>query len=124
MKSKSIENRIKRAMFEKGINQSDLARKLGITRGVVSNWFTSNRNLSLPNMEKIAKALGVPVSFLMEDVGQKNFVENSGTIGNIGDGQGKVSLSARQDLLDEKIKRFELEFELIKNRLEKLENKK
>ena len=126
MKSKCIENKIKRAMFEKGINQSDLAKKLGITRAVVSNWFTSNRNLSMANMEKIAKALGVSAAYLLDDSddGQKNFVDNSGTIGYIGNNSGQISQVVNDvELLKQKNKTLELEIELMKTRLEKLEKK-
>ena len=124
MKDKFVEKKIRRIMFEKNLNQSDLAKKMGVTRSVVSSWFMGTRNPTVDTMERFAKALGVPVSFLMEDDGQKNFVDNSGTIGNIGNNSGKISQVVNDvELLKQKNKTLELEIELMKTRLEKLEMK-
>ena len=59
--------KIKNLMAEKGINQSDLAKELGITRGVVSGWFRGVRNPKRETIEKIANVLKVPLAQLLID---------------------------------------------------------
>lgn len=54
-------------MAQKGINQSDLAKELGITRGVVSGWFRGVRNPKRETIEKIANVLKVPLAQLLID---------------------------------------------------------
>lgn len=67
MSDKKLLLRIKKLMEEKNINQSDLAKELDITRGVVSGWFRGVRNPKKETIERIAKVLKVPVSQLLFD---------------------------------------------------------
>lgn len=127
MKNKVVELKIRKIMFEKNINQSKLADLLGVTKSVVSSWFIGTRNPTTDSIERIAKALGVSAAYLLDDSddGQKNFVDNSGTIGYIGNNSGQISQVVNDvELLKQKNKTLELEIELMKTRLEKLEKKK
>ncbi len=127
MKNKVVELKIRKIMFEKNINQSKLADLLGVTKSVVSSWFIGTRNPTTDSIERIAKALGVSAAYLLDDSddGQKNFVDNSGTIGYIGNNSGQISQVVNDvELLKQKNKTLELEIELMKTRLEKLETKK
>ena len=67
MSDKKLLLRIKKLMEEKNINQSDLAKELNITRGVVSGWFRGVRNPKKETIERIAKVLKIPVSQLLFD---------------------------------------------------------
>ena len=67
MSDKKLLLKIKNLMAEKGINQSDLAKELGITRGVVSGWFRGVRNPKRETIEKIANVLKVPLAQLLLD---------------------------------------------------------
>ena len=67
MSDKKLLLKIKNLMAEKGINQSDLAKELGITRGVVSGWFRGVRNPKRETIEKIANVLKVPLAQLLID---------------------------------------------------------
>ena len=50
-----------------GLTQADLARRLGLSKGRVSQMETSGEGLGrLDRLDELAEALGVPVSVLME----------------------------------------------------------
>ena len=67
MQNKNLFSKIKKLMIEKKINQSDLAKELNITRGVVSGWFRGVRNPKKETIERIANVLKVPTSQLLFD---------------------------------------------------------
>lgn len=67
MSDKKLLLKIKNLMTERNINQSDLAKELGITRGVVSGWFRGVRNPKRETIEKIANVLKVPLAQLLID---------------------------------------------------------
>ena len=67
MSDKKLLLKIKNLMAERNINQSDLAKELGITRGVVSGWFRGVRNPKRETLEKIANVLNVPLAQLLID---------------------------------------------------------
>lgn len=67
MQNKKLFLKIKNLMIEKKINQSDLAKELGITRSVVSGWFRGVRNPKKETIERIANVLKVPLSQLLID---------------------------------------------------------
>ena len=58
--------RIKQLRKEKGISQEELAFKAGLHRTYLSDIERGTRNVSIRNIEKIAKALGVTPSKLLE----------------------------------------------------------
>jgi repressor LexA len=62
------ENKIKKAMDEAGLNQTDLAERLNIQQSMVSHWLRGARNPSINSLKKIAKAVKKPLSyFIVED---------------------------------------------------------
>lgn len=46
---------------ELGMNQSDVARVLGVDRRQVSHWWTGNKNPSLPTLERLLAVLDMEV---------------------------------------------------------------
>ena len=56
---------LRKAMFLKGWRQTDLVRAVGATDGQVSAWYNGKYRPKAEVMEKIAKALGVSVAFLL-----------------------------------------------------------
>lgn len=58
--------KIKLILAEKGLSQSDLAKKTGVTRQQISQIF-ARRNCSLRTAGKLAKGLGVPISDIVEE---------------------------------------------------------
>ncbi|MHB8382164.1 MAG: helix-turn-helix domain-containing protein [Candidatus Binataceae bacterium] len=50
------------ALEESGLTKSELARRLGKTKGFVSQLFSGGRNLTLRTISDVADALGVKIS--------------------------------------------------------------
>lgn len=63
-----ISNLINEAIEDKGINQTELAKKLGVTRGYVSRLLSGNENLSVKNVTKVLYILGKRLVFYTEDI--------------------------------------------------------
>ena len=111
---------LKRLLLEKGITQQDLAKKLKVTKSYVSIYLNGKQDPKPATVYKIAKALEVQPAFFYDD-GQSNFIDNSGTIGAIGNNNSSNIHMNNSEFLQEKTKRLELEIEILKNRIEKLE---
>lgn len=56
---------LKKALFLKGWRQIDLVRATGYTDGQISSWYNGRYRPNAEAMAKIAKALGVTVSYLL-----------------------------------------------------------
>lgn len=56
---------LRKAMFLKGWKQSDLSRATGFRDGKISAWYNGRYRPNAETMEKIAKALGVSVAYLL-----------------------------------------------------------
>lgn len=56
--------RIKEILKEKGITSKELATKLGVTSGAISQYISENGNPNLKTLERIATALNVPIQEL------------------------------------------------------------
>ncbi len=62
---KKIGQRIRKVRLEQGIKQKDLARRIGISQGALTNFELGRRKISLEWMLRIARALEVPVAYFM-----------------------------------------------------------
>lgn len=62
---KKIGQRIRTVRLEHGIKQKDLARKIGISQGALTNFELGRRKISLEWLVKISRALEVPVSYFV-----------------------------------------------------------
>ena len=62
---KKIGQRIRKVRLEHGIKQKDLARKIGISQGALTNFELGRRKISIEWLYKISRALEVPVSYFM-----------------------------------------------------------
>lgn len=103
---------LKKIMYERELNQEQVAKLIGSNQRVVSRWLTGIQNPSLSSVKKIAAALDLPINF---------FVENSGGIVNTGSVGGNVSVGG----MDEKdIKILKLEKEVLELKLKLKELKK
>jgi phage repressor protein C with HTH and peptisase S24 domain len=62
---KTLAERLRAALDESGMNQSELARRIGLTRGAVSLWLSgSTTSLAGDNLLSAAKMLGVSPNWL------------------------------------------------------------
>lgn len=64
--SKKFGQRLRKLRAQKKMSQGDIARALGVHRAYVSGLERGTRNPTLANIERVAKALGVEVSKLLE----------------------------------------------------------
>lgn len=62
----SVAARIKKYLADNGIKQTFVAEKAGIKVNSFNSIMNGNVRLSVENMEKICKALNVPVDFFLE----------------------------------------------------------
>ena len=62
---KKIGQRIRKVRLEQGIKQKDLARRIGISQGALTNFELGRRRISLEWLLKIARALQVPVGYFV-----------------------------------------------------------
>lgn len=63
----TIPQRIFETMKEKGITQSELSRKSGVSTSTISDWKNKNKMPSSNKLSAIAEALGVPIEYLVND---------------------------------------------------------
>lgn len=65
---KKIGLRIRKVRLGLNIKQKDLARKIGISQGALTNFELGRRKISLEWLVKISRALDTPVSYFLVDV--------------------------------------------------------
>ena len=63
--------RIRRVRLEQEIKQKDLARRIGISQGALTNFELGRRKISLEWLVKIARALETPVCYFLDDLEAK-----------------------------------------------------
>lgn len=111
-KKNPLSKKIKIAMLDSGLNQTQLARKIGISRQSLSEWLSSCENPKLQNIKKIAQATGKPVNY---------FFENSGNI--IDDNKGSININntdnTRLTLLEKDMEIIKKEIEILKLKIKK-----
>lgn len=64
--SKKLGNNLKKIRLEKGMTQGDICRATGMDRGYISRVESGQKNPTISNLEKIAKALGVKPDELLK----------------------------------------------------------
>jgi transcriptional regulator with XRE-family HTH domain len=64
---KKLGERVRRARLDADLKQSDLAEKLGISQGVISNVETGVSTIDAPDLPRWAAALGKPIMFFFID---------------------------------------------------------
>ena len=98
------------AMLECGINQTELAARIGVTRQSLSEWLTNCENPKITNIKKIAAATNKPLTY---------FFEGSGNVA------GKriintIAASSQTEIMAKDIELLKKEVEIIKLKIEKL----
>ncbi len=65
---KKIGQRIRKVRLEHGIKQKDLAKKISISQGALTNFELGRRKISLDWLLKISRALDVPVGYFVSAI--------------------------------------------------------
>lgn len=107
-----MHKKIKMAMLESGLNQTQLAKQIGISRQSLSEWLSQCENPKIENIKKIAKATGKPINYFFENSG--NFADNNSTINASSDTE-----NLRIALVEKDVELLKKEVEIIKLKLEK-----
>ena len=108
---------IKIAMAEMGLNQTSLAKKVGVKPNTVSQWLTGTNSPKMDTLKKVAKATGKPVNYFFDnstDVkGNQNIVGKNITVSP--DVEKDIALMrVKIEALESKIENFELKYNLLK----------
>ena len=109
-KKNPLSKKIKIAMLDSGLNQTQLAKEIGISRQSLSEWLSSCENPKLENIKKIAKATNKPVNYFFEQTGE-----------NIANGNSTININSTSENM--RITLLEKDMELIKKDIEILKLK-
>ena len=60
-----LTERLRQAMFLKGVNQAELSRRTGFSDGKISSWYNGKYRPNAQAITKIASALGVSPAYLV-----------------------------------------------------------
>lgn len=63
---KALATQIKVELAERGLEQKDLADKVGINRVTMSHYMTCKRSMPMPTFVKVSEVLGLTPSGLMQ----------------------------------------------------------
>lgn len=72
MKYREIGYRIAIAREEAGLNQKELAEMLGISQATLSNYEKGKRRVYLPQLQRIAEAVGRPLEYFLQPIDPVN----------------------------------------------------
>ena len=65
--NENVIKQIKIAMAEMGLNQTSLAKKVGVKPNTVSQWLTGTNSPKMDTLKKVAKATGKPVNYFFDN---------------------------------------------------------
>lgn len=112
--NENVIKQIKIAMAEMGLNQTSLAKKVGVKPNTVSQWLTGTNSPKMDTLKKVAKATGKPVNYFFDN--STSVLGNHNNVGkNIQSGSDVTKdikllfaqvelLTAKMQLLEEKLK--------------------
>lgn len=110
MKNTLFSKQLRKALYEKGLTQKELAKMIVVQKPMISRWVTGDRTPNFGSLQKIANALNLPLSYFNQNVDIKDICSEQKSSNN---------KSSRLEILEEKVKRLEAEIELIKEKSNK-----
>lgn len=63
----TLQDRITKARTHAGLNQSELAQKMGLSRNTLGRWESGFNTPTEKNLQALAEATGVPVEWFYQD---------------------------------------------------------
>ncbi|WP_053071142.1 helix-turn-helix domain-containing protein [Clostridium botulinum] len=90
---KVIGDRIRQERLSKNLNQPELAQKLNVAKGTVSNWENGNRSPDSEMLSKLATFFGVTTDYLLgkTDIRHKTYKSIFDGVGALSSNLSKVS---------------------------------
>lgn len=117
-KNEDLFFKVMKVLKEKNLTQTELAKKSGISQPSLSKILSGKYETKMVTAKKLAKVLGVPVTYLIDD-NQKIF-ENSGIIGNNNSNNFNTDMKdIKIQIQDHEIRLLKLENELLRKELKK-----
>ena len=111
-----INKKIKQAMKEADLTQTELAKKMNLKQSVISKWVTGTLNPKLSTIQKIAKATGKPLNYFFDN---STNLGNNAIVGNNNSGNNCKGVSELAfQILQKDMELLKKEVELIKLKLE------
>lgn len=111
-----VVKKIKIAMAEMGLNQTSLAKKLGVKPNTVSQWLTGTNAPKTDTIKKIAKATGKPINYFFAEVKGNNIAVGHGAKTSPTNDATIQVLTAQVQMLMAKVKLLEHEVEVLKKK--------
>lgn len=105
--------RIKQALKEAGLTQSELARKMKITQPTVNAFVNGRRNPTATTLKKIAKATGKDISYFFASGGISQSANNSTNI-------RQTINNADMEFIKDSFKKLELAYKNLETKLDLL----
>lgn len=110
--------KIKIAMAEEFITQTELAKKLGRTQGAISAWFKGRGSPDLETLMQVSDILKKPINYFFDNSGSikgNNNVVSSNNNSVPADVEKDIKLlTAKIAALESKIENLELKYNLLK----------
>ena len=72
----TLSERIRQARKSKGLNQAELAEQLGMSEMTIRRWETEKSSPRMEEIQKVAQALNIPVSELLDNAPETSNVPN------------------------------------------------
>lgn len=118
MKSKEkdvifLAKKLRMALAELGSNQTEIAKKMGVSKAQISHWVAGDNKPSMESLNKLADALGKPVNYFFEQNGEN--IANGNSIINV----NSTSENMRLTLLEKDMELLKKEVEIIKLKMKK-----
>lgn len=108
--------KLKLAMLESGLNQTKLAKKLGLAPNAVSRWLLGQNNPKLSTLENVAKATNKPLNYFFE-----NSFNTTGN--NIAGRDNNIQQSTEIETLKKDVLLLKKEIEILKLKINILNRK-
>ncbi len=121
-KDKDFVKKLKLAMLESGLNQTSLAKKLGLTHSAISAWLNGRTNPSLDALKSAAQAMGRPVNYFFDN-SNTEINGNQNIVGKDIKTQDKNDLEKEIILIKKELEVHRYKLENLSLKLEKISKK-
>ena len=100
---------LKDLLREHGLTQEELAKRIGVSRELVTNWISGRRRPSLKHLRRIAEVLGISekVLFIKEGIFSKDFFEVSPEVVLVPLLSGNIPCGTPKERFDDYIEGFQ-----------------
>ena len=94
------QERVKMGLKNKGLRYIDLANKLDVTEGAVSNYLNGNREPSFAQLKGISKMIDVPIQDLLSDTALPQQLEAAQLIKEIPEEKRDIAIQLLKSLAE------------------------